>query len=316
MAPPPVTEVVRLRDDDGAILTVERAVVPGGYPLLVHSGSPGSRRLWTRHVERAAEAGFSLLSYDRPGYGGSSPRSDRVIANAADDVAVIADAFGYSGLAVWGFSGGGPFALAAAARLPGLVGACCVIASLAPRDAIGGAWAEAWSADSQAQVELFFTDRVRARELFRAEAAEMFSRLASPEGWLDGWGREADQDEAHSREMATYLAAVIADASAQGDLGWWDDWAALLSPWGFDVASIAIPVQLWHGENDAAAPLAHGRWLAEHIPKVEANFVPGANHTDIETIALPGAYRWLSERVRRGANWTSPHPPHDRTEPA
>ena len=94
--------------------------------------------------------------------------------------------------------------------------------------------------------------------------------------------------------MATYLAAVQVDASVQGDLGWWDDWAAFLSPWGFDVSSITVPVQLWHGEDDVAAPLAHGRWLAAHIPGVEAIFVPGADHTNIETRAAPHAYRWIS----------------------
>jgi pimeloyl-ACP methyl ester carboxylesterase len=172
-----------------------------------------------------------------------------------------------------------------------------VIASLAPRDALGGAWVEHWSADSQTQVELFFTDQVRARELFRAEGAENFSRYASAEAWLDRCGSEADQDEAHSREMATYLAQSNRDASVQGDLGLWDDWVALVSPWGFDVSSIAVPVQLWHGENDAAAPVAHGRWLAERIPTAAATFVPRADHTDIETIAFPGTYRWLSERV-------------------
>ena len=67
-----------------------------------------------------------------------------------------------------------------------------------------------------------------------------------------------------------------------------------LSPWGFDVSSITVPVQLWHGEDDVAAPLAHGRWLAAHIPGVEAIFVPGADHTNIETRAAPHAYRWIS----------------------
>jgi pimeloyl-ACP methyl ester carboxylesterase len=196
-----------------------------------------------------------------------------------------------------GFSGGGPFALAAAAGLPQVVRACCVIASLAPYEPLGRAWAEAWPADSQAQVELFFTDRARARELFRSEALEAFSRFSSPEAWLDRWGDDAGQDEAHSAEMATYLAAVQVDASVQGDLGWWDDWVAFLSPWGFDVSSITVPVQLWHGEDDVAAPPAHGRWLAAHISGIEAIFVPGAGHTSIETRAAPNTYRWLSGQV-------------------
>ena len=97
--------------------------------------------------------------------------------------------------------------------------------------------------------------------------------------------------------MATYLAALQVDASTQGDIGWWDDWVALLSPWGFEVSAITVPVQLWHGKSDAAAPVAHGRWLAEHIPNVEAHFVPGADHADIETTALSGAYQWLSRQI-------------------
>jgi pimeloyl-ACP methyl ester carboxylesterase len=133
MAPPPVSELVRIRDDNGGLLAVERALTPGGHPILVHSGSPGSRRLQPSQIERAAKGGFCLV-YDRPGYGDSSPRTGRAVADAADDVALFADALGYAELAVWGFSGGGPFALAAAARLPQVVRACCVISSLAPYD--------------------------------------------------------------------------------------------------------------------------------------------------------------------------------------
>jgi pimeloyl-ACP methyl ester carboxylesterase len=184
MAAPPVSEVVRIRDDNGGVLAVERAFTPRGYPLLVHSGSPGSRRLRPRQVERAAEAGFCLVSYDRPGYGDSSPHTGRVVASAADDVALIADALGYAELAVWGFSGGGPFALAAAAGLSQVVLACCLIASLSPYEPLGRAWPEPCSADSQAQVELFFTDRaqpaVRSSARLRSRNLKMASTSPSP----------------------------------------------------------------------------------------------------------------------------------------
>ena len=43
----------------------------------------------------AAEAnGLHWVSYDRPGYGGSSPHDGRTVASAAADVAAIADALG------------------------------------------------------------------------------------------------------------------------------------------------------------------------------------------------------------------------------
>ena len=34
--------------------------------------------------------------------------------------------------------------------------------------------------------------------------------------------------------------------------------------------------------------------VAAYIPNVEAIFVPGADHTNIETKAVPDPYRWLS----------------------
>jgi pimeloyl-ACP methyl ester carboxylesterase len=51
----------------------------------------------------AAEAnGLRWVSYDRPGYGGSSPHDGRTVASAAADVAAVADALGIGRFAVPG----------------------------------------------------------------------------------------------------------------------------------------------------------------------------------------------------------------------
>ena len=182
MAAPPVSEVVRIRDDNGGVLAVERAFTPGGYPLLVHSGSPGSRRLRPRQVERAAEAGFCLVSYDRPGYGDSSPHTGRVVANAADDVALIADALGYAELAVWGFSGGGPFALAAAAGLPQLVRRLLFDRLLGTLRAARPSVARSPGLPTAKPKSSCSSPTGPAPgRLFRSEAVEAMSRFSSPE---------------------------------------------------------------------------------------------------------------------------------------
>src|SRR5918997_855268 len=61
----------------------------------------------------AAAEGLSIrwVSYDRPGYGGSSPYPGRNIASAAADVASIAEALGIDQFAVMGHSGGASHAL-------------------------------------------------------------------------------------------------------------------------------------------------------------------------------------------------------------
>lgn len=255
---------------DGWQVWVESAGPADGSPLLVHAGHPASRRLFRRSVEQAAEHGFRLISYDRPGFGDSPLRPGRTVADSAVEVAAIARHLGVDRLAVWGFSGGGPFALASAALLPGLVAGCCVFATLAPYGAEGLDFAAGWPEAHRREAELFFEDRGAAREHFRVEAAEQFAVLGSAQSWLDRWGDAAETDAAHSRQVAEYLAAVQQDCLGQGDDGWWEDWVALLSPWGFDIARIEVPVQLWHGGNDTSVAPAHGRWLAERIPGVDA----------------------------------------------
>ncbi|WP_414935705.1 alpha/beta fold hydrolase [Amycolatopsis sp. cmx-11-51] len=82
------------------------------------------------------------MSYDRPGYGGSTPRRGRNAASVAGDVAQIADALKIERFAVFDHSGGGPHALACAALLPERVSAAVGVASMAPRDGEGLDWFE------------------------------------------------------------------------------------------------------------------------------------------------------------------------------
>jgi pimeloyl-ACP methyl ester carboxylesterase len=49
-------------------------------------------------------------------------------------------------------------------------------------------------------------------------------------------------------------------------------------PWGFRLEEIRTPAHLWHGEQDANAPVAMGRYLASVIPECQATFYPGEGH--------------------------------------
>ena len=94
----------------------------------------------------AAEANeLRWVSYDRPGYGGSSACDGRTTASAAGDLAAVADALGIGRFAVLGHSGGGPHALACAALLPERVIAAVSVSAPAPFDATGLDWYAGWS---------------------------------------------------------------------------------------------------------------------------------------------------------------------------
>ena|SRR6185437_10000745 len=282
----------------GRVLTVEDAGPPSGYPVLVHGGG-GSRHLFPALVRHARGSGFRLIGYDRPGYGGSTPMPGRVIADCAADVKAIMAELAIERVVAWGFSGGGPYALATAALLPGMVTAVCVFAPLGPYGVEGLDFLEGMAESYWDEVRVFFADRQAAREKFRVEAMEMFDRLSTPDGWLALWGARAHQDEAHGQEAADYLASVQRDGWTNGDEGWWDDWTAFLSPWGFDLADIGAPVSLWHGLADTRCPPAHSRWLADQLGNVVAHYPPSDDHTNIEDNNRGAALAWLREKVTR-----------------
>jgi pimeloyl-ACP methyl ester carboxylesterase len=136
-----------LKLSDGRTLHVYDAPPDGADPRLVvfwHHGTPNTGVPPEPLFPAAAQHGIRWVSYDRPGYGGSTPHPGRDIASAAADVSSVADALGIRQFAVMGHSGGGSHALACGALLPQqVVGVVCVVA-MAPSDAQGLDWFAAW----------------------------------------------------------------------------------------------------------------------------------------------------------------------------
>ena len=83
--------------------------------------------------EAAVSAGVRLVSVNRPGYGGSTATAGAPSLLATGrDTAVLAAHLGCERYAVFGLSGGGPFAVAAAIAEPGHVGALGIVGGVGP----------------------------------------------------------------------------------------------------------------------------------------------------------------------------------------
>jgi pimeloyl-ACP methyl ester carboxylesterase len=297
----PAPRIVRVGHRD---LAVEDAGPEAGFPVIVYNGA-GSRHLFPPAVAEGRGLGFRLIGYDRPGCGGSTAMPGRVIADCAADVQAIMTELGLAGIAVWGSSGGGPYALATAATLPEAVTAACVFASIGAygvpdldfTDGLGGA-------DFRERIRRMLEEPERAREDFRAESAATLAQQCSPDWWLGRWGDRAGQDAAHSREAADHLAAChldvlrADDSGSFDDDGAWEDALTFYKPWGFDLTAIQAPVSLWHGMRDFL-PVAHARWLADRIADVTTHFPADEDHTNIEENNRAAAFAWLTARLNR-----------------
>src|SRR3954470_15931142 len=91
---------------DGRTLHLYEDGDPGGLPVVLHHGTPGSGMLYPPEVADARERGLRLIGYDRAGYGHSTPKPGRTVADVASDIEDVLDALYIGRFASIGGSGG------------------------------------------------------------------------------------------------------------------------------------------------------------------------------------------------------------------
>ncbi|GGR89514.1 alpha/beta hydrolase [Streptomyces aureoverticillatus] len=272
-----------LRLGDGRQLHLYDTGAEGADPrrtVFWHHGTPNIGFPPVPLFPAASRLGIRWVSYDRPGYGGSTPAPGRDLASAAADVRAVADALGIGSFAVMGHSGGGPHALACGALLPDRV-RCVVSASgLAPYDAAGLDWFAGMSDSGVASLRAAAAGRAAAEAHAAADEydPEMFAP-ADHEALATGWA---------------WFDEVVGPAVASGPGGLVDDGLAYVAPWGFDPGQVTAPVLILHGGVDRSVPSSHGRWLADRCPAAELWLEPEDGHISVLNSG-PAALEWLVE---------------------
>jgi pimeloyl-ACP methyl ester carboxylesterase len=236
--------------------------------------------------------GVRLISFDRPGYGGSDRNRSRLVADVVPDVQAIVDHLRVDTFAVIGRSGGGPHALACAALLPDRVTRAGVLVSLAPLAAEGLDWFAGMTASNTreytraaAEPASLIAALVRSAARIRADPTSHVATLL-PEM------PESDRRIVADAGIRMLLAQTFAEGVRRSAAGWIDDVRAFSAPWGFSLSDIKVPVLLWHGADDVFSPATHTRWLAEHIPNSSLSMPPGTAHFGALE-AMPDILSWL-----------------------
>jgi pimeloyl-ACP methyl ester carboxylesterase len=238
-----------------------------------------------------------LITYDRPGYGGSKRLEGRSVADAAIDLAAIADQEDIETFSVVGRSGGGPHALACAALLPNRVVRVLVLVGLAPNNAPGLDWLGGMTSDNVDEFTAADNDHAALIERLRLKAYNAAHNPVSLLEVLRSQMTEPDKRVVSDVMIRRQITQSYFEALKDGPYGWIDDVFALRSDWGFDVRSITVPVRLWHGVEDNFAPASHGRWLASQIPGAELHLEVGTAHFGAVQV-LPAMLGWMADQCR------------------
>jgi pimeloyl-ACP methyl ester carboxylesterase len=273
---------------DGRVLMVSDYGEPTGPAMLSFHGSGMGRTMYPPYRDDALERGVRVLAYDRPGLGGSTRRAGYRVADCTEDVRAIADALQVDRLAVWGVSGGGPFALACAATLPNLVWAAASVESDAPDDSAGERTDDPWK----------HLDAMRAE--YAESAAADVARSASVDATIEFYMHMSEDspklcaaDVAALRgSVGAWFAADALDTLAVGGDGWFDEEFARERDWAFNLADITMPVLIMHGQKDVWVDPAAASRLATAIPGSTLRITEDDGHLSLLN-RLPEVTSWL-----------------------
>lgn len=261
-----------------------------GQPLFYFHGFPASR-LEARLMDTAAKRNqWHVIIPDRPGFGLSDFKPRRRILDWPDDVAELAEALNIHRFSLLGMSGGGPYTLACAWKIPSQLLGVGIMGGLGPVY-------EAWAVEQMKwPARLGFGVAKRASWLLPLIYGGIMARILrwSPrmmQSLLTISAPEADNLVLKRPEIEEPILASMQDALRQGPRGALLEFRLYAHPWGFRFEEIGLKIHLWQGEADATVPVSHARYLEKVLPQAEAHYFPNEGH-----FSLPINY---SDRILR-----------------
>jgi len=249
---------------------------PTGSPVVLFHGLPGSRI--QRHPDDsiAARLGLRVLMPDRPGCGLSDPDPKRRVTDWPADLAAMLDALGIERATLGAWSGGAPYACAAAATMPDRIVRLALVSPMSPLDRPG-------ALDDAPDFAKRGLKLAQATPFLIGPAVSSWHRklVKEPEiiaRTLSARLSRADRQLFDSPSLQKLFVSMLLDATQQGPQGLTTELKLLVAPWSVDLRAISATTSVWHGDEDHIVPSSMGRWMAGAIPGATFRNVPGGGH--------------------------------------
>jgi pimeloyl-ACP methyl ester carboxylesterase len=268
-----------------------------GKPILYFHGTPSSRKDWRALGNEGLpeKLGVRVIAADRPGMVLSTFQRERRISDWPADAEAMADALEIEKFAVFGYSGGGSYAIACAQKIPHRLTSAGIAEGEGPANQPGiyaGINPQALNFMNMAGQKPF---QFRLMWGLVCVVARYAPRLLVRGGGFFTGLPEADKIVTRAQpELGRELLAAMFESIHGGVYGPQWDAALAVSPWDFPINRISVQVHLWQGECDRNVSPASGHYLARTIPNCHAIFLPGEGHISLVVNHLEQILRVLS----------------------
>lgn len=242
-----------------------------GVPVVFLHGTPGSRVLGKLFDSAARANGIRLLAFDRPGYGDSTPMPGRSVAETGALVTTLLDHVGIDSAGLVAFSGGAPYALAAAAQSPDRIERVDIVAGATPP-----------SAGDQPPFQQ------RMLQGLASTAPSLLRLLFRGQSWVTEQLSPAAVVSQYTTDGTEHIPATAAEqayrdfleAFAHSQQGVVTEFAHAGRDWNIPLDQIESPVCFRHGTNDSNVPIEGVRHLQKVVPTATLQALDGADHLE------------------------------------
>jgi pimeloyl-ACP methyl ester carboxylesterase len=250
-----------------------------GTPVFFFHGWPSSRTMGQLTESAARDLGIRVISPDRPGIRDSSFQPNRRLVDWPDVVEQLADHLRLAQFRLLAFSGGAPYAYAAAWKLRERVRAVAIASGAPPivdlNDHSGllslyrrMIWLYR---NSPQTLRAFFyvtgaLARIRLPPRLRPLMLKVLRLRQCDASSLEDTVAFEACFESQRRAWLASIKGLIHDAEIYG------------RPWEFQLEDIDVPVRLWHGTEDRAFSIGVAEYVAHRLPNCTTRFVEGEGH--------------------------------------
>jgi pimeloyl-ACP methyl ester carboxylesterase len=262
---------------DGHILAYKEYGDLNGYPIIHAHGGPGSKLEGILFHDKAKEYGFRFIVPDRPGYGHSTFKKDRLLTDYPLFISKLADHLNIKNFAVSGWSGGGSHVLAAAHALFNRIDFAIAIAGYTQMD-FKNAYdllpkADRFAASIMEKHPLIFRSFFFIMAMMIKYFPNMFYRALYKSASKD------DQYILDDKKLKTFFIEEMQDAVRQGSKGVeLDARIEYQKHWGFQLEDIKTPLIVMQGADDTLVPKAFAKDIVKRVPNSKLILLEGKGH--------------------------------------
>jgi len=249
---------------------------PNGVPCFYFHGWPSARVQGVLMDEVGKKHGLRIISPDRPGIGLSDFQPKRTLLDWPSTLQELAAHVGAEKFHLLGWSGGGPYVLVTALKMPERVLSASVICGAPPLSFLGYQHMF-WVYRMMIQLRHTFPPLLQG-VLYLGRYMANSDPQKAPQSLLLRMLGKADREVLARPEIFSAVRQGMLESLRRGPKMVIADADIYLSEWGFEVSSVRPLIHFWHGRQDRNIAWQYSEQLAAIMPHTTTHWFDDEGH--------------------------------------